>query len=520
MAYSAQLTSLAPYAVATPFYEGIANKIEIPVLTGTSSFLSNFTVNGAGNLQYSGTQPARIVVKAKLSFGGEQPSQIDPLSPLDFGPKCQLVSYIQVGSQQSVPTTLDHTLYYSAYEWPLINYSLDVDQEFLFNPGDIIQFFAYYTWVLPPTTPVDPATFYITITQCNLSWLINSDSCPHHCSDAPLPLHAETKVAIPLGLGLNTSLYEFKASKTGKTLISVRMNIRQEILHNNNTGLDTDVINTNWYAYLAVNGALVPNVIVTQTITNQPNLLLPDYQVWPASLELLLLAELNEGDRVQVIANLTAALAPLATPPYILPVPDGQGYVTTSLELDAIMTLPLYPDAMVMPVYNSSIYLPLDGNLDNAVEFPLDGCEVKYSDDFKLECGKLVYRGEHDKRFKIRFALNFARFLLLNSNLDPAITTLQHVGFAVGLNGQHYNGIRTFNNMYGDSRYGSLKWLSNQSATNDIHLRCGDRISVLLYTRDVRYLNQPPSIGTVIPNLTPPVGSVMQVTAAASIVIE
>lgn len=522
MSYSAQLTALAPYSVTTPFLEGKVNQIEIPVINGVSSSLSNFIINGNGNLQYSGTEKKKIVVKAKWSFGQQQPSQIDPSSPLDFGPKVCTFCYIQVGSQQSVPTTFDQTLYYSAFEYPLIFCSLDVDQEFEFNPGDIIQLFAYYTWILAPTAPVDPTTFYITLNQVNLSWLINSTDCPRHI-DIPKPVHEETKVAIPLGTAVNTSLYELKSNISGTTLISVRMNIRQAILHNNDTTLDTDVINTNWFAYLAVNNVLVPNVIVYQTITNQPNLLLPDYQVWTASLELLLLADLQIGDKVEVIANITGALAPLATPPYVLPVTNG--YVTASLEFDTIMTPPLCPSGMVVPVYNSSLYLPLDGNLDKAVEFPLDGCELKYSDDFKLQDGKLVYTGEHSKRFKVRSALNFARFLLLNSNLDPAVITLQHAGFAVGVNGKAYNDIRTFTNIYTDSRYGAtsasdMQWLSNQSATNDIHLHCGDYISVLLYTRDVRYLNVPPAIGTVIPNLTPPVGSVMQVTASASIVIE
>jgi hypothetical protein len=523
MAYSAQLTTPAPYLVSTPFLQGIANTIQIPVTGGVASLLSNFTLNGDGNLQYTGNHKAKIVVKAKFSFGAEQPSQGDPTSPFDVGPRIVMHGYVQVGDQKSVESLLDHSVYYDAAEWPGIFYTMDVNQEFCFNPGDEVRFYAYYIYVLPPPGPVNPDTFFVTLNQVALSFLINSDREKKECEkerrrerkekdQVPVPLGAETKIQMPINTAFKA--YEFKSDVCGKTLIWVRMNIKEATLFNQGTSLTTIVDNTDWQAWLAVNNG-PPGVLIMQTITNQPNISNGN-TVWPASLEFLLLADLKKGDLISVNAVLTYVLAPLATPPFVQLVTSG--YVSANLTFDIILSPPLVPMGQLIPDKHETVLLPLRGCLDDAKVMPLSG-EMKFSEDFEVKGCELVYKGKEAKRFKIRAAMNIARLMLLNADNDLAEITLQGFGMAIGKNGKAYNNGRTATNKYGDLRY-FFTWMTNESATNDILLERGDRISILVYTRNITYLNVPTAIGTTIPNLRPKEGSVVVLSGSTSVVIE
>jgi hypothetical protein len=514
MVYSAQLTSSSSYPVPTSFYPGINNAIEIPIPNGVLTSADSFTLDNLGHLQYTGDKMDKIAVKAKFSFGAIQPSQFDPSFPLDQGPKAVLYAYVQVGNQQSVPVRLDFTMYYFAFEWPIVIYSLDVDQIFNFQPNDTVKFFAYYNFTVPPAYPVDPNTFYVTLNQVNLSLLINSKREDHNDAVLPAPLKDENKVAIVSGANVNTNLYQFRAGVTGRTLISVRMDILQLTVNNSDTSLDTIATNTDWYAYLSVNGVLNPANIVFQTITNQPNLSNGN-TVWPASVELLLLADLNEWDNVAVIANITNVIVPSASPPFILVPPDGHATINASLKYNIILAPSLEAKAMAFPNYNSTILVPIDGK---SVELPLNG-DVKYSEDFQMEEGKLIYKGKHHKTFRVRASLNVNKFLLINSNSDPVVTSLQNMSFALGVNGEKDNSVETDTLMYSDTRY-DFKWLANQSVTNVVALHEGEYLSLLVKAGNVTYLNTPPMIGVNIPNLRSPEGSVILLSGMVSVVIE
>jgi hypothetical protein len=518
---SAEYTAAVPYAVSTHFFPGVANAIEIPVIGGAATLLSNFVLDSNNRLKYTGECSAPVAIKAKFSFGAQQPSQVDPTAPLDFGPKAITYGWIQVGTQKSVPLRLDQTLYYPPFEWPFILYSLDVDHVFQLNTNDVLQFFAYYDWRLAPAPPVDASTYYLTLNQVSLSWVVNSNNHPDDDTEPGIPLEADTTVNLGIGASLNTKVYEWDSGMSGKTLIHVRMNIGETTLYVNSTNAVTPVINTNWYAYLAINGVLQPSNLIYQTITNQPNIFNGD-TVWPSTLELYMLSNLATTDKISVIVNIKDVLAPKSTPPFFSPVPDGGGVVTSDLDFKIIMTAPNYPDALVTPLYYSTVLLPVDGELFSAIEFPLIGSTVQSYDDsteFTMENGKLIYRGHGKKRFKVRVSLTIDKLLLQNSDLDPAITVLQDVGLAVGVNGVAYNTVETFDNMYSDSRY-AFKWLATRTAANVVRVKPGDEISVLVYTNNIRYLNVPPHVGTTIPNKVPPDGSKVIFTAAASLVIE
>jgi hypothetical protein len=350
---------------------------------------------------------------------------------------------------------------------------------------------------------------------------VNTDRKPGQHGELAPAVEADVNVNMLIGPTVNNKVYEFESETSGKTMIHIRMNIGETLLYNNDTALTTRVINTNWYSYLSINNVLTPANLIYQTITNQANIFNGD-TVWPASLELYLLADLQVGDDVAVIVNIKDVLAPKATPPFFQLVPDGHGVVSSQVDLKIIMTPPLFPDALVTPQYYSTVLLPVDGELFSAIEFPLVGSSVQIFDEdteFRMENGKLIYRGDNKKRFKIRASLVVDKFLLQNSNLDPAVITLQNVGFAVGVNGVAYNTVESFDNMYTDSRY-NFKWLATRSATNVVRLKKGDEVSLLVYTNNVKYLNVPPNFGASIPSFSPPEGSMSVLTAAASIVIE
>jgi hypothetical protein len=516
MSYSAHYSAPGTYTIPANFYPGTANAMEIPVIGGEASCLNNFVVNADGRLQFTGTETAAVVVKAKFSFGSQKPSQVEPNAPLDYGPKAILYGWVQVGKKKSVPARLDQTLYYPDYEYPFIYYNLDVDQLFELAPGDVLQFFACYEWVVAPRPPVELPSFYLTVQQASLSWLINTDSVP---AERPTQtLHLENKTAIPLGRTLNNSVCEFQANTSGRTLIQVRMNVRTATLFNDDTKLTTTVISSTWFAFLAVNGELTGTDLVAQAITNQPNIFIGDNTVWPSSVELCFLADLAPTDKISVIVNVTSGLATSAAPPFFLPVPDGHGSLAVDLDFDIVLTPPLSPSAMLSPVSNSSVLVPLGGNLATATTFPLDATTA-LSGEFQLVNGKLRYTGGRENTFKIRGALNIGNCLLENSDLDPAVASLQKFGMAIGVNGRAVNGVETPNIVYTDNRFG-LKWIASQFATNVVKLTPGDEVSLLVYTNNNRYMNVPPEAGRDILIKLPTPGSVLLLTAAASLLIE
>jgi hypothetical protein len=152
------------------------------------------------------------------------------------------------------------------------------------------------------------------------------------------------------------------------------------------------------------------------------------------------------------------------------------------------------------------------------VEFPLSGVQVTGA-DFQLESGKLIFRGQHPRHFNVRASLNLARLLLQNSDLDPAVITINNLAFAIGLNGEAVNTVQMFNKLYADSRF-NFKWLATQVTQNNLNIHPGDAVSLLLYTPSSIYINVPPNIGVNIPNKTPPAGSVYEITASASLVFQ
>jgi hypothetical protein len=296
------------------------------------------------------------------------------------------------------------------------------------------------------------------------------------------------------------------------------MNVRTATMFNDDTKLTTTVLGSTWFACLAVNGELTGTDLVAQTITNQPNIFIGDNTVWPSSVELLLLADLAPTDKISVIVNVTSGVATSAAPPFFLPVQDGHGSLAVDLDFNIILTPPLSPSAMLSPVYHSSVLVPLGGNLATATAFPLDATTA-LSDEFQLVNGKLRYTGDIEKTFKIRGALNIGNCLLENSDLDPAVASLQHFGMAIGVNGRAVDGVETPNIVYTDNRF-ALKWMASQFATNVVKLTPGDEVSLLVYTNNNRYMNVRPQAGTDILIKLPAPGSVLLLTAAASLVIE
>lgn len=514
MSYSAHYSARGAYAIPADFYAGAANAIEIPVIGGRATCLNNFVVNADGRLQFTGTRTVPVVVKAKFSFGSQKPSQGDPNAPLDYGPKAILYGWVQVGMKKSVPVRLDQTIYYLEQEYPVVYYSLDVDQVFELAPGDVLRFLAYYEWVVGPTPPIDLASFYLTIQQASLSWLINTDCGPAERSTQTLQLKRQT--TIPLGRTLNTSVCEFQANTSGRTLIHVSMSFRTATLFLDDRLLLN--VGTTLFAFLAVNGELTGTALVAQTIANQPNIFINDNTVWPSSVEFVLLADLAPTDTISIVVNATHGTGKSTEPPFFHCVPDARGSLAADLDFNIVLTPPLIPSAMLSPVHSSSVLLPVGGNLATATAFPL-GATIALSEEFQLVHGKLRYTGDRENTFRIRGALNIGRFLLENSDLDPAVASLQRFGMAIGVNGQAVNGVETPNLVYTDNRFG-FKWMATQFATTVVKLARGDEVALLVYTNDNCYMNVPPAAGNDILIKLPTPGSVLLLTAAASLVIE
>jgi hypothetical protein len=303
------------------------------------------------------------------------------------------------------------------------------------------------------------------------------------------------------------------------------MNIGETTLFDNATSQTTRVINTNWFTYLSLNGSNDRNNITYQTITNTPNLSNGN-TVWPATLELYLLVDLKENDEITVKSDIVDGLAPNANPPYFRPVPNGN--VNTVLTFESICTKSLVPSVQTVSHYNSTLTVPLDGKLDSALEFPVEG-EVDFGDDFEIVAKKLVYRGERKQKFLVRGALNLARltlnFPVISPPLAPPVITLQGVGFAVGVNGAKQNEVKTLTNMYTDLRY-NFKWIAEENAENVVEMKQGDVLSFLVWSNNASYMTEAPDSSrslvnptNPIPNFTPPQGSTSSFTGLLSFVI-
>src|SRR5262249_35333643 len=155
-----------------------------------------------------------------------------------------------------------------------------------------------------------------------------------------------------------------------------------------------------------------------------------DNTIWPSSLEFVLLADLAPTDTISIVVNATYGAGKSTEPPYFYYVPDARGSLASDLEFNIVLTPPLIPSAMLIPVHSSSVLLPVGGSLATATAFPL-GATTALSEEFRLVNGKLLYTGDRESTFKIRGALNIGRFLLENSDLDPAVASLQRFGMAI-----------------------------------------------------------------------------------------
>ncbi len=521
---SAQHTSLTSYPINTPFYAGIENAIELYVVNPADTLLNNFEVVD-NHLVFTGEDNSEVLLKAKVAISTQKPSAVDPTAPLDFGAKAVLRVYLQVGSKKGAPVRLDETYYYPAFEYPFINYTLDLEDIFRIDCGEVVKVYAYWELQIPLSIPVTPSnpnpalTFYVTIQRANVSIIAFSTGkydTNQVNNNTVIPVVSPTlSKVIPLGPNLNNELYRFKANVNGKTLIRVRMNIGDTTLYNDANQQTTIVINTNWFIYLSLNGSNDRNNLSFQTITNTPNISNGN-TVWPATMELYLLAQLKSTDEITVKADLVDALAPSLNPPYFLPVTSG--HVNTFLTFETISTNSLYPCAETFAEYNSMLTLGLNGDLNSAVEFPV-GDIVKFSKDFKKIGPSLVYVGNNKQKFIIHGALNISRLIMNVPEAKTApVITLQGFGFAIGVNGVKQNEVSTTTNMYADLRY-NLKWLAEETAENIVELKKGDIVSFLVWSNNAKYMDQVPNPSIVIPNITPGPNATSDLTGHLSFVI-
>jgi len=108
---------------------------------------------------------------------------------------------------------------------------------------------------------------------------------------------------------------------------------------------------------------------------------------------------------------------------------------------------------------------------------------------------------------------------MTNSNKDPCCVLNNNLGFAIGVNGTKVNRVEANNLTYSDKLY-LHKWMATQSTENFVLLRPGDRVSMLLWANNVKYMNVPTNPTIVIPNLDPPAGSIITLTGKITCVIE
>jgi hypothetical protein len=209
------------------------------------------------------------------------------------------------------------------------------------------------------------------------------------------------------------------------------------------------------------------------------------------------------------------ALIFIDQPPFFAPV--SRGSVVTDLQMQAIVSPPLVVNGLLRGLSEQTLTIPLDTNLDNALVFPWGNAQLQFDNKFNFQNGQLTYTGSQPRTFKVVADLNISGLELKTADGDVVVIDIQTLGFAVGVNGQKYNLIRTESNVYADTRY-TLRLVANQTTTNVITLSNGQSLSILVYFFNCKYLDQPPVHGA--PSKTPAPGSSITFKGTVSIAVE
>lgn len=519
MANSAQLTSSVSYPIPGPFLPGFANKLQVPVPANVAlpDMLSNFIINGSGNLVYTGTSFSRIAMSGLVSIGNFIPSQLPPPPlPLDSGPKVRLNFFMQVGSQEGNTSSLVLTYYYPAFEWGA-TYEANTVDTFDFGPGDEVTFWTYYEWLVPPVAPVDPNTFYVTIGRCNLSLTAFSSSTVIPRNTKPMSVNTSSVVkTVPVGLNVNSVLYTFKPRVKGVALTEVRVNIPEMKAFINASGTYAPlIVGINNYIYLAVNGDILPQQVAYAFSGNQPFVSNGD-TIFPSTLVTRLLTYLRETDEISVIYNTDEVfIVNPSSPAGFGLLTDGT--LTAKFDFSTITTEALSPQAMVRQASNQNVVVPIGSSLNTAVEFPLTDCKVD-STNFELdEKNNLIYIGEQQSWFKFKASFSTNTLVLNNSDGEVAVVDLANVGFAIGIDGQKENNVVTESQTY-TSLNGTFNLVAGNTVENAFRVRPGDRISFLVYANDTVYTIAPPIPGVIVK--TPPINSTLTLSGRLVLSIE
>lgn len=518
MANSAQLTSFIPYSTLGQFLPGFHNKLQIivPSQVARATMLNNFTVNDDGNLAYSGCGPAKIAVTGLISLGGFIPNQIPPPPlPLDSGPKVRLNFFTQVGSQVGNISSVKITYYYPQFEWAA-TYQANTLDVFNFMPGDVITFWAYYDWIILPVAPVNPATFAVMVTKCNLSLTAFSSreviTRNTGIRDLATYLVAKT-ISVPIGFN-NSALCLIGPLPEGPSLIEVRMNILEIKAYINATGSYAPlIVGINNYIYLAVNGNLIPQQLAYSFSGNQP-FVTNGNTIFPSSLVTRLLVDIKKTDIISIVFNSSdvSVLDPSSPAGFSL---LEEGELEMKLQFNVIYTEALYPQVSFRQRFDQSVEIPLESN--DTVEFPLTDCKVD-SSNFQLdEKNNLIYIGEHPSRFKYRAHFFTNNLVLNNSNSEVANVDLVNLGFAIGRNGAKPNNLVSVSQTY-TSVEGTFSLPANNTVENAFEVLPGQRISLLVYANNAIYTTTPPIPGVVAKR--PPAESSLTLTGRVVFVIE
>jgi len=511
---SAQLSAVTPYEVPGDFHPGEQNAVKIPIVNGTASVLENFKVNANGDLEYTGNRETEIRLTGLFSFGSIKPSQTFPGATLDVGPKATMWLYFKVAGKKGVASRFDQTIYLPDWQWPVTRYCLDLADTFTFRRGDVIEVFTYYDWTLPPQPPLNPATFYFNIKLASLAIAAFSNVDTEVPTGIPIFTKSEqVQAEIPLGDHVNKKVWTFKPGINGRVLIDVRLNILNEKAKLE-SGAIVPIFGSTWWTYVSINGVLQPQFLNFQTIANSP--VLYNGSVFPSTQTFFLMADLKENDEVSVLAmHQFDCLVFTDTPPFFAFITRGS--IVTDLQLHTIVSPALYTNGVLRMLSDSTVTIPLDTNLDNAIVLPWGEAKLDFPEQFRFRDGQLTYTGPQTRPFKIVADLNISSLELKTSDGDPVVIDIQTLGFAIGVNGQKYNLVRTESNVYSDTRY-VLTLVCNQTTSNVITLSRNQNISILLYFFNSKYLDQPPAQG--VPSKTPAPGSYINLKGSVSVSIE
>jgi hypothetical protein len=397
---------------------------------------------------------------------------------------------------------------------------VDFSDTFAFNQNDVIEVYSWYEWTTGPDPPLDPATFHFTIKLANLSIAAcsardNGESDAKQTSPGLFTLNEQINVQIPFGTYINYKIWRFTPGLTGRYLIDVRMNILTEQVKLPSGAL-VPMFASNWFTYLSINGVLQPAFLNYATIANSP--VLYNGSVFPSSQVFYLLADLNAGDEVSVMAmHQTDALILIDSPPGFAPV-NSQG-VVCDLQMSAVVSAPLVTNGRLRGVSDQKVTVPLDGSsLDNAIVLPFGtDAQFAFGDGFQWRNGQLTYVASKPKSFKVNAMVNIDGLELKTADGDTVVVDIQTMGFAVGVNGQKYNLVRTESNVYHDTRY-ILNIRAAQTTTNVIQLQRNQALCLLVYFKNAKYLNQVPVRG--LPSLTPAPGSSINFTGRVALSVE